>query len=238
MTGKLRIKNWSKFQHYKDRNPPWIKLHFEMLSSEDWVVLDDASRVLAVACMLVASRDEGFVRVDSKGRRYIKRVAYLNQEPDFKPLIECGFLTDASGNLADASAALADVRPEEETEAEEETEKPLGTSQCDAPKDDPDEYTQEFEQLWQARPRREGQDNKRKAFKAYRARLREGHTHDEILAGVKAYKRHLEADGKAGTKFVQMTSTFLGPDKHFEDDWSAPKDKPQSNMPESARWAQ
>jgi len=238
MTGKLRIKNWSKFQHYKDRNPPWIKLHFEMLSSEDWVVLDDASRVLAVACMLVASRDEGFVRVDSKGRRYIKRVAYLNQEPDFKPLIECGFLTDASGHLADASTALADVRPEEETETETETEKPLGTSQGDAPKDDPDEYTPEFEQLWQGRPRRKGPDNKRKAFKAYRARLREGHSHEQMLGAVQAYRRWLKSEGKLETEFVKMAATFLGPDKHFEDDWAASKGSPQPDMPESARWAQ
>ena len=32
------VRNWRKFQHYTDRNPPWIKLHFEMLSSADWVV--------------------------------------------------------------------------------------------------------------------------------------------------------------------------------------------------------
>ena len=26
--GSLRVKNWKKFQHYKDRNPPWIKLQW------------------------------------------------------------------------------------------------------------------------------------------------------------------------------------------------------------------
>jgi len=45
----LKIRNWEKYQHYKNRNPPWIKLHFEMLSSKDWVLVDDASRVLATA---------------------------------------------------------------------------------------------------------------------------------------------------------------------------------------------
>jgi hypothetical protein len=142
-------------------------------------------------------------------------------------------VTDTSRSNRDASVTREEKRREEKNK-----ENPLGTSQGDAPKDGPDDYTPEFEQLWQARPRREGQDNKRKAFKAYRARIREGHTHDEMLTGVKAYKRHLEADGKVGTKFVQMTSTFLGPDKHFRDDWSVAKGKPQSNMPESARWAQ
>jgi len=110
-------------------------------------------------------------------------------------------------------------------DSQNEDIKPLGTSQGDAPKDDPDDYTPEFEELWQSRPRRQGPDNKRKAFKAYRARLREGYTHDEIAQGVRAYKQHLEAQGKLGTEFVKMTATLLGPDKHFADDWKP--DKPQ-----------
>ncbi|MHC5062100.1 MAG: hypothetical protein ACYTFK_13630, partial [Planctomycetota bacterium] len=73
-----RIKNWKTFQHYSKRCPPWIKLHYEILSSEDWVILDDPSRVLAIACMLVASRHGGEV---PDNPAYLKRVAYLHQEP-------------------------------------------------------------------------------------------------------------------------------------------------------------
>jgi hypothetical protein len=115
-----RLRNWEIVQHYKDRNPPGIKLHFELLSSEDWVVLADASRVLAVACMLIASRNSGLIRADAKGKQYLQRVAYLNSLPDFNPLIECGFLEPASTMLADASALQASARPETETETEEE----------------------------------------------------------------------------------------------------------------------
>lgn len=114
------IKNWSEFQHYKERNPPWIKLHFEILTSPDWVTLDDASRVLAVACMLVASRNEGKVPSDP---HYMKRVAYLNTLPKFKPLIDCGFLENPQ---ADASIVLTTARPETETyskETDKETER-------------------------------------------------------------------------------------------------------------------
>jgi hypothetical protein len=71
-----RVKQWRQFQHYRDRNPPWIKLHFSLLSSMDWVTLDDASRVLAIACMLIASRNDGVVPGDAE---YVKRVAYLNR---------------------------------------------------------------------------------------------------------------------------------------------------------------
>jgi hypothetical protein len=102
------IKNWTQFQHYKDRNPAWIKLHVALLASEDWVMLADASKLLAVVCMLVASRDNGRVK---NNPAYLKRVAYLDRTPDLKPLVECGFLTiplaDASALQADASGLIA-----------------------------------------------------------------------------------------------------------------------------------
>jgi len=111
------VRNWTNFQHYTKRNPPWIKLHTALLTSKDWVVLDDASRVLAIAIMLLASKNEGKVPAD-KG--YLHRVAYLNNVPDFTPLIKCGFLVPCEQV---ASGLLADARPEAETEAEIETEK-------------------------------------------------------------------------------------------------------------------
>ena len=110
-----RVKNWRQFQHYRDRNPPWIKLHFSILSSADWVLLDDASRVLAVTCMLIASRNEGVI---PNNPAYLKRVAYL-KNVDFKPLISCGFLEPASS----CKQEQAEFRPETETETEKKTNK-------------------------------------------------------------------------------------------------------------------
>jgi hypothetical protein len=106
---ELRIKNWAQFQHYKKRNPPWIKLHFSILSSADWVMLDDASRLLAVVCMLIASKHDGNIPA-SASAAYFKRIAYLDHTPNFKPLIDSGFLMET---LADASTVLASARPEQ-----------------------------------------------------------------------------------------------------------------------------
>jgi hypothetical protein len=122
---KFRVKNWQKFQHYKDRNPPWIKLHFSLLASRDWVMLDDASRVLAIACMLVASRSEGEIDGSEDGLAYLQRVAYLNKTPNLNPLIKCGFLESASGckqMLADASSSVS-VSVSYSDSEEEETKK-------------------------------------------------------------------------------------------------------------------
>ena len=117
---KYRIKNWSSFQHYKDRNPPWIKLHFALLSSADWVTLDDQSRVLAIACMLVASKNEGVSDGSDRGLSYLEGVAYLTSRPDLNPLIDSGFLV----LLADASACKQkQAKDTQEEEAEGEKEK-------------------------------------------------------------------------------------------------------------------
>lgn len=115
----LEIRNWREFQHYKDRNPPWIKLHYSLITSHDWVMMDDESKLLAIVCMMLASRNKGMVPIDPA---YIKKVAHLSKLPNFKPLIECGFFGDASVLQADASILQADAIIEErrdrgETEA-------------------------------------------------------------------------------------------------------------------------
>ena len=135
----LRIRNWAEFQHYRDRNPPWIKLHFALLSSPDWLAMDDASRVLAVASMLLASRYNGFIPMTQEGavdNSYIKRVAYLNTEPDFKPLIDCGFLEYASITLADryhlASTPLAAMLVQRRGETEKKFPQGANASRAEA----------------------------------------------------------------------------------------------------------
>lgn len=54
----MKIKDWGKFQHFKDRNPPWIKLYKDILDDPDWHNLDaDAAKSL-VMIWLVASEDK------------------------------------------------------------------------------------------------------------------------------------------------------------------------------------
>lgn len=112
-----RIKNWDCFQQYRDRNPPWVKLHYETLSSSDWVGADNETRILMVVCMLVASRHGGQVPNDVG---YLKRVGYLNFDPTFDQLLKLGFLI-APKYLRRKDILVRDARPE--TESDTETEK-------------------------------------------------------------------------------------------------------------------
>ena len=116
---RLRIRNWENFQHYKDRCPPWIKLHFEILSSEDWVKASDKTKLLMVVCMLVASRNDGEVPHDPE---YLKRVGQLNHEPDLSTLLsgDKPWLQASASATVQASASLrALARGESESESEE-----------------------------------------------------------------------------------------------------------------------
>lgn len=54
----MRIRNWSKFQHFKDRRPPWIKLYRDLLDDLDWHELSgDDAKVLTMLWLLAAEND-------------------------------------------------------------------------------------------------------------------------------------------------------------------------------------
>jgi len=53
----VRIKNFSKFQHFKDRSPPWVKLYRDILDDPDWHELEGESAKILVALWLIASED-------------------------------------------------------------------------------------------------------------------------------------------------------------------------------------
>jgi len=57
----MKIKNWSKFQHFKDRRPPWIKLYRELLDDMEWHQLDPLASKVLVMCWLIASEADGVI---------------------------------------------------------------------------------------------------------------------------------------------------------------------------------
>jgi hypothetical protein len=54
-----RIKGWHKFQHFKDRRPPWIKLYRDILDDIEWHDLAPESAKTLIALWLIASENDG-----------------------------------------------------------------------------------------------------------------------------------------------------------------------------------
>ncbi|SUQ58435.1 Uncharacterised protein [Raoultella terrigena] len=84
------------------------------------------------------------------------------------------------------------------------------------------DYSPEFETAWDAYPKRAGGNSKAGAFKAWKARLKDGVKPGDMLAGVKRYAAYARATGSVGTQFVKQAATFFGPDRHFEESWQSP----------------
>lgn len=58
------VVDFDKFQHYKDRSPPWIKLYNDKLDDYEFARLSDAARFHLLAIMLLASRSENKIPYD------------------------------------------------------------------------------------------------------------------------------------------------------------------------------
>lgn len=114
-----KVKNWAKFQHYKNRCPPWIKLQKELLDDFEYACLPIASKALAPLLWLLASETtEGEVTVDAERLAFRLRWPINDIRDGLSPLIERGFLICASAELA----ACKHVAPKSCSETEAETE--------------------------------------------------------------------------------------------------------------------
>lgn len=126
---KLIPKNWRDFQHYKDRSPPWIRLHRKLLDDKDFHRLPVDARALAPMLWLLASESvDGIINADVDDLAFRLRTTELAIRKGLDPLLERGFFVVEQ----DASNAIAtcqhDATPETEalqrTETEAETENP------------------------------------------------------------------------------------------------------------------
>ena len=117
----LKPKNWAIFQHYKNRLPPWIKLHRDLLTDRKFMSLPIASKALAPMLWLLASEEENSIFDASfeelQFRLHISKKEY---EDGIKPLIDNGFFEVVSRVLADC---LQVATPERDRDRERDKER-------------------------------------------------------------------------------------------------------------------
>lgn len=122
----LKPKNWDKFQHYKDRCPPWIKLHRDILNDRVFANLPIASKALAPLLWLLASESkDGSFDAAIEELAFRLHIASKDIEAGLKPLIDKGFFLDASTMLAPClQVAIPETEREGETEKKAEIKIP------------------------------------------------------------------------------------------------------------------
>jgi hypothetical protein len=118
----IKPKNWVEFQHYKDRCPPWIKLHKSILDNYEFHQMQDASKALALCLWLIASEHlEGEVDASLTKLAFRLRTDEGKIEKALNELIQRGFFLrsqDASSTLAESmqDAPLEEKRRDKEEE--------------------------------------------------------------------------------------------------------------------------
>ena len=181
----FQVRNWGRFQHYRKRRPPWIKLYRDILDDYEYLTMSLASMALAPCIWLLASESEDGTVTDD-----LEKLSFRLHRPKqeiiaaIEELVAKNFLTrsgdDASTVLA-FSKQHATLERETETEAEEETtpSKPRKATN----------YPVDFAAFWDAYPKKvEKQD----ALAAWKKTKLERPPLDVLLASLEKQKRSLQ----------------------------------------------
>lgn len=184
----MKIKNWTEFQHFKDRTPPWIKLYRYLLDDPEWHSLsgDDAKRLIMI--WLVASEDkdmEGNLP-PIKNLAFRLRISEKEMNQTLNKLSE--WLIQDDINMI--SECYQVVIPE----TEERQSRDRGETETD--------WSSGFTLFWDAYPKKVGKDAASKVWKKSKP-----HLNDVLIA--LSWQKDCEQWKKEGGKYIPNPATYI-----------------------------
>lgn len=109
----LRVRNWERFQHYKHRNPPWIKYYADLLEDDELTDMPKEARLLYCLVLLVAARKNNRFPNDAGWLAAELALPLADVRKGLRALL-------ASGHLLNGASEPASENPTTESEAETE----------------------------------------------------------------------------------------------------------------------
>lgn len=91
------VKNFDRFQHYKDRSPPWIKLYNELFDDYEFSALPDALKGQLIMIWLLASRMDNCIPYDAV---WVGKRIGATDPVDLDGLAERGFIVEYDAETA------------------------------------------------------------------------------------------------------------------------------------------
>ena len=118
----LSVKNWEEFQHYKDREPKWIKVYRSLLIDYKFDQLSDGEFGILVKTWLLASQMDNKIPNDAT---WIKNKLGLVRKPKLKKYIDLEFLMIQNGTKSynKDKESVSKRYLETETDKDKETDK-------------------------------------------------------------------------------------------------------------------
>lgn len=118
----IRVKDFEKTQHYKQRTPPWFKLYWEVLQDRRLFRVKSGTKYFVIGLLALASRHENSIPFDED---WICSQLNYDEKPDWETIFNTGLIEpidcDASALLAGCKQdAIAEKRRGEERRGEKE----------------------------------------------------------------------------------------------------------------------
>lgn len=211
----LRVKDWPKFQHYKHRNPLWIKLYRSWLDDADFQCLPVASRALAPMLWLIASESlDGVIKDASRSLAWRLRQSESEFLDSLKPLIEKGFFIveqDASNPLAerykDDSEVHAKCLLREEKSRDREEKETEGDSE------------NLIFKIWKTYPTNKHRQDELTIPRIDNEAILDALAQDgeKVLAGVGAYRQATDSWPTEERKFIRSLPAFMQARDYLKD---------------------
>lgn len=206
----IRIKDFSKFQHFKDRSPPWVKLYRDILDDPDWHELDGESAKILVMLWLIASEDEtkqGLLPDDRK-LRFRLRITEKALEQSLTKLSHWLERVDIEV-ISDRYHIDAPERAGEETEESRGEKEHCPPSASESADDG-------FANFWEHYPKKVA---KIQAMKAWKRVKPCGQVLADLMVGLEKQKDSCDWQKDSG-QFIPYPSTWLNA-RRWEDEVSA-----------------
>ena len=144
----MRIRNWTKFQHFKDRRPPWVKLYRDILDDLEWHELDPLAAKVLVMLWLIASESDGRIP-DTKTLAFRLRLTELKTKEIIIKLSH--WLEQEDINTISKGYQVDLPERETETEIETETKREKNATSVACPSDVDQQIWDDWKQLRKAK---------------------------------------------------------------------------------------
>lgn len=195
----IRVMNWERFQSYKDRKPPWIRMHKSLLDCYDFQVMTVTSRAILPMLWLLASEDEdpksGLIKDSVQKIAFRLRLTVEEIEHCIEECSSSGFVEKVEQKQScnetvtkPLQSCQVFVTPETETE----TEKPIVVF----------DQKKAFSEIWAKYPNKDG---KKAADKHFKSSVKTSEDFEEIT---KALSNYLASE-KVKKGFIKNGSTWF-----------------------------
>jgi hypothetical protein len=194
----LSVKNWEKFQHYKNRNIAWIKLYLSLLDDFEYTHLSDRGKVLYLHTLLLAGKHSNLIPYEVG---WLKGKLALNGVIDYTELIDQQFVT--LRDRTEPASALASTSASGDAILDKNKNKNKKRQECGA---------STFDTFWDAYPRKVSKADAQKVY----SRLNPS---TETLAAILAalvWQSELPDWKKSSRQFMPYPGTYLN-QRRWED---------------------